>query len=381
MREMSYSLATIWYERSRFLPAILAVAFSALLIATQTGLVLSLLSMMSLPVDKGAAHIWVGFPGVRSVDLGRPIPERYLTRLAAQPGIERVEPALIGFGLWVRPAQPDKASPPEVCTVVGSRLDADSLGAVEGLRRDPALMRRLSEPNTVAVDDSEFRRLGINGIGDTAEIFGFRVRVVGLVKGYKSLGGPYVFCSIETARPMLRHKLEEATYLLARCSDPAMVPATLARLKQYPKMQAFAAEEFSVRSRLHWLTTTKAGLALGFTALLGLLVGAVVTSQTLYAATAASQREYATLRAMGIPRWRLKASVLAQSAWVGLFGIMLAVPLTFGLAFGATYMGTTIQLPPAVLAMAGGITMVMALISGLAALRSFSKVDPAHNIR
>ena len=30
---MSYSLTTIWYERQRFLPAILAVAFSAVLVA------------------------------------------------------------------------------------------------------------------------------------------------------------------------------------------------------------------------------------------------------------------------------------------------------------------------------------------------------------
>ena len=47
---------------------------------------------------------------------------------------------------------------------------------------------------------------------------------------------------------------------------------------------------------------TKAGIALGYTALLGLLVGAVVTSQTLYAATTASAKEYAILLAMGIPR-------------------------------------------------------------------------------
>ena len=48
--------------------------------------------------------------------------------------------------------------------------------------------------------------------------------------------------------------------------------------------------------------------------------------------TAASQREYATLRAMGIPKWRLKLAVLVQSFWVGLFGVALAMPLTFALA-------------------------------------------------
>lgn len=54
---MSYALTTIWYERQRFLPAILAVAFSAVLIALQAGIVLGLLTMMSLPVDLSLIHI------------------------------------------------------------------------------------------------------------------------------------------------------------------------------------------------------------------------------------------------------------------------------------------------------------------------------------
>ena len=77
---------------------------------------------------------------------------------------------------------------------------------------------------------------------------------------------------------------------------------------------------------------TKAGIALGYTALLGLLVGAVVTSQTLYAATAASAKEYAILLAMGIPRRRVTMTVLVQSFWVGLFGMVVAYPTVHGLA-------------------------------------------------
>jgi len=378
---MSYSLATIWYERSRFLPAIFAVAFSALLIACQAGMLLSLLSMMSTPVDRSGADIWVGFPGVRSVDLGRPIPEWYITRLEAQPEIERAETVMLGFGLWNRPAQIGRESPPEVITIMGTRLHPHSLGAIEALRSNPNLLAKLSEQGTVVVDDSEFSRLGINGVGDVAEVFGNRVRVVGVVHGYKSLGGAYIFCSLETARPLLRYKVEEVTYLVGKCEHPDQIPTVVKRLGGYTKMQAFSSDQFSYRSRMHWLTTTKAGLALGFTALLGLVVGAVVTSQTLYAATAASQREYATLRAMGIPRWRLKFSVLTQSFWVGTFGLIVAIPLTFGITQLGASVGTPIRLPWFILLPSGVITMVMAILSGLAALRSFAHVDPAHNIR
>ncbi|QEL18446.1 ABC transporter permease [Limnoglobus roseus] len=378
---MSYSLTTIWFERNRFLPAILAVAFSAVLIAVQGGLVIGLLAMMSLPIDKSRADVWVGYPGVRSVDLGRPLPDRWVTRVVEQPEVERAELAMIGFSLWTRVSSTQSPATPEVCTVVGSTLGPDSLAAVEGLRQQPDLMARLSEPFTVAVDESELGRLNITGVGQDADILGKRVTVVGLVHGYKSLGGPYVFCSNENARVLLKYFPGEATYIVAKCGTPEDAKRMTLRMKGYSQLTAFTADDFSWRSRMHWLFTTKAGVTVGFTALLGLLVGAVVTSQTLYAATAASLREYSTLRAMGIPRWRLQLSVLEQSFWVGLFGVMVAAPVTFVIAQAANYMGTQVMLHPLVIGIAILITMVMAIGSGLAALRSFQNVDPAHNLR
>ena len=60
---MSYALSTLWYERQRYLPAVLAVAFSCLLIALQCGLLLGLFSITSIPIDESSADIWVGpFP-------------------------------------------------------------------------------------------------------------------------------------------------------------------------------------------------------------------------------------------------------------------------------------------------------------------------------
>ncbi|MGL4419359.1 MAG: ABC transporter permease [Gemmataceae bacterium] len=378
---MSYALSTIWYERTRFLPAILAVAFSAILIAVQIGLVIGLLSMMSLPVDKAKADVWVGYPGVRSVDLGRPIPERWVSRLAAQPEVKHAEGVMLAFSLWTRPGVGKATATPEVCTIIGCRLDDHSLGALECLRQDPALRMRLMEPNTVAVDESERGRLNLQGVNDFAMILHKRVKVVGFVKGYKSLGGPYVFCSYETARPLVRYGQGDTTYLVGQCDSVEEAQQVVQRLRDYPQMAAYTADDFSHRSRIHWLTTTKAGITVGFTGLLGLLVGAVVTSQTLYAATAASQREFATLRAMGIPRWRLQLTVLTQSFWVGLFGIAIAAPITFLLAEGANQLGTQVRLHPIVLGSSAGVTMIMAMVAGLAALRSFQHVDPAHNIR
>jgi putative ABC transport system permease protein len=371
---MSYALQTLWYERQRFLPGVLAVAFSALLIALQCGLLLGLFSITSLPIDEAKADVWVGYPGLQSVDLGQPIPADWMSYLA-MPEVTQIEVTVQGFCYWQRPT-----GGRELCLVLGTRLGPDSLGAARKLT--PEHRKLLMEDGAIVIDDSEFDRLGIEKVGDTAEVSGDRVVVRGTVHGYRSLAGPFIFCSVYTAQRLLRTSDDQATFILARTRTPEDAPKVVERLRAYPrKLAAFTRDEFSLHSRRHWLTKTKAGIALGLAAALGLFVGAVVTSQTLYAATVASLREYAVLRAMGIPRWRMAAMVLAQSFWIGAAGISLALPVVYGLAELGREVGAPVLLPWWLLGGAVSVTMVMALLSGLAALRSLRLVEPVNLLR
>jgi putative ABC transport system permease protein len=374
---MDFALATIWHERNRFLPGVLAVAFSALLIAIQFGVLLGLLSLTSVPIDLAAADIWIGYPGVPSVDLGRPIPERWISRVKALPEIDRVEDYLIALLMLDKSGEKSNT-----CAIVGFRTDDDSLGAIRGL--SPELRSALSEPRSVVVAESDRARFGFAGIGDTAEVLGVkRVRLVGTVDNVKSLAAPYLFCSVETARSLIQFtNPDQTTYLLAKCRDPADAPAAAARLRRdYPDMSAYTKAEFSARSRWYWLVATKTGIAIGGSAILGLLVGMVVTSQTLYAATAASLKEYATLRALGIPRWRIATAVMEQSLWIGGAGVALALPVAFGLAGLVERLGARALLPLWLVAGAAVITMGMAVASGLLALRSLRLLEPAQLLR
>jgi putative ABC transport system permease protein len=371
---MSYALTTLWYERQRFLPAIFAVGFSSLLMALQGGLLLGMFSFASLPVDHARADIWVGSPEVVSVDLGRPIREGQIAHLLAAPEVERCETYMQGFAYWVK-----ASGRSELCMIVGTRLDDGGLGSPAALT--PELRDRLTEPGTVVVDDSDLKRLGIQGIGDVAHISERRVRVVGIVHGLRGIAGAYVFCSIETARPLLSLPPGQTIYFLARCHDAVDASAVVDRLRAKTSLSAFTSEELSRRSRIHWLIKTKAGIALGWAAALGLLVGAVVTSQTLYGATAASLREYAVLWALGIPRWRMSLAVLTQSFWVGVAGNCLALPATLALAQTADPLGVQVLLPHWLLASAAAITLTTALLSGLAALRPLRRLEPALLLR
>jgi putative ABC transport system permease protein len=377
---MNYSLATLWHERPRFLPGIGAVAFSAVLIALQCGLLLGLFKITSIPVDYSSADVWVGSAQVLSVDLGRPIALEKQSRVAGDPRVKSVEPYYQAFASWIKP---DGGS--DLIILIGCSLEPESLGAVEQVNQQ--MRDALTEPFTVVIDESEKKRLGVTGVGDHAEINKLRVRIVGETKGLKSLAGPFVFCSRDTARLLLRNMTPRGhvTYFLVSCHNPAdaekVVKDLDAEYADRHDMMALTKDQFSMRSRTHWLLKTKAGIALGYTALLGLLVGMVVTSQTLYAATTASAKEYAILLAMGIPRRKVTATVLVQSFWVGLFGIALAYPLVHGLAWLGTFLEVVIPLPWQLLAVAAVVTLVMSLIAGLVALRSVRQIEPMSLLR
>jgi putative ABC transport system permease protein len=374
---MKFALLTLWFERRRYFPGVLAVAFSTVLIALQIAIMLGLVSLVSLPVDLSSADVWIASHNTPSCDLGLPISRKWTDRLAMQPEVVATDEFFQNFTFWKDPTQGNV-----LVMLLGCNVTTGSLGPVGHL--SPAQCVLLSEPGAVLLDASDCGRLGIDRIGQTGEVYGQRVRVVGFTRGMGSITGPYVLCSLQTARQLLgafEYGSDYTTYALARCADPAQAAAVARRFGDSHEISAFAGEEFSWKTRRYWLVTTKVGVAVGFVALLGLLVGTLVTSQTLYAATLVSMKELALLRALGAPRWRLALYVLEQSLLVGLIGLGLGLGLTAALARLAATLGTNAFLPSWLLIGTTAVVLGMALLSGLFALRSLRHIEPGQLLR
>jgi len=375
---MSYALQTLWHERSRYLSGVLAVTFSAVLIALQCGLLLGLFKITSIPIDNTRADLWIGATGVPSVDLGKPIPNSYITRLQGMSGVYAPEQYISNFANFTKPT-----GGTELCFLLGSLLDDGTVGSAGVLTKEQR--ESLNMPFAIVVDESDLKRLALNGTEGEPKINGHKVHLVGTVKGLKSLAAPWCFCSLHTARqlmgPMLPH--DHVTYLLAKTDTPERAKQVVAELREQYKsdMVIYTAEEFSFESRKYWLTRTKAGLAIGYAAFLGLIVGMVITAQTLYSATTANAKEFAILLALGIPRWRISAMVLTQSFWVGVFGIVLAYPACMSLRYLASQFNIDVDLRLEVMGGTALITITMALLAGTFALRSVRNIEPMSLLR
>ena len=73
--------------------------------------------------------------------------------------------------------------------------------------------------------------------------------------------------------------------------------------------------------------------------------------------------------------------VLTQSFWVGLIGIAIAYPVCVGLRALALQFNTDVDLRWEVLAGTAVITVGMALLAGLFALRSVRQIEPMALLR
>jgi len=174
----------------------------------------------------------------------------------------------------------------------------------------------------VVIDELYAQKLGASQIGDIVEISNHRARVTGITSDVRTFTqSPYVFTSLKNAKLLTGLTEADTTYLLVHAepgTDLRELRDTLR--KALPGTDVWTSQSFSWQTRFYWLFTTGAGAALLIAALLGLVVGLVIVSQTLYSATVERMPEYATLRALGASNRYLKAIILRQSLISGTLG-------------------------------------------------------------
>jgi putative ABC transport system permease protein len=146
-------------------------------------------------------------------------------------------------------------------------------------------------------------------------------------------------------------------------------------------MGVYSSRELSFDVRRYWLFRSRGGTVLICTMVLALLVGLAVTTETLYAAVLAQSKEFAVLEALGIPRRHVVGLVLAQSIWLGVGGIIMALPCTVALAWAALGMQTKVTVSAPILSLTFALTLGMAVLAGLSSLGPLRNIEPAKLLR
>ena len=367
---------TLVHEWRRYFPAMLAVAFSGMLLMMQAALVFGIFGSTAVYITASDADLWIGYPGTQSIELGRPIPPAARSALLMQPGVARVEPFAWVDGDWRGPAGTGGVS------VFVSGISTRADGMIFSNVLTAAQRAQLTEPFAVIVDRADLPKLGVP-IGGQALINGQLVRIVGTASGIRALGGVNIVASLDTARALDTDTGgAEVAYYVAKLEPGANATAIAARIDESAHgYAAWTATSFARRAVLYWMFQTGAGLGVIFLALVVFIVGAIITSQTLMGAIAGSVREYATLHALGVGLGSLRRVVLEQAAWIGACGLVAGVLLSLALIAFARWQDVPVQLNLAAWIACALLVMGIALVSGLAAVRALRSADPALLLR
>ena len=370
---------TLINEWRRFLPAVVAVAFSALLLLVQTALVLGIFGSAAIYIEASKGHLWVGYPGTRTVELGRLLPADTEIWVRLDEAVDRVEPYRWLYGDWrVRSDQ-------GAFSMYVSGIDTSADGLMFTRVLPPTLRARLDQPDSIVVDVADMEKLGV-ALGDRPRINGHEVEVVGTLTGLRTLGGVNILTSLETAGRIQPGGLadERVAYYVVRLRDGANAADAQRRLNAQGRehgFQVWSRDEFAKVVTRYWLFDTGAGLAVLFLSVVVSLTGAVITSQTLMGAVAGSASEYAALQALGIGMGALRRVVIEQAAWIGASGLLLGVAG----AAAALWMASRNDVPIAVEALpslaCALLVLGISMISGWAAVRALRQADPASLLR
>ena len=221
-----YRLASrnLWHDRLRFIATIVGIVFSIVLVTVQLGLYLGFGRTVTTMVDHASADLWIVPAGTKCFEDPSLLDERKRFRALSINGVAQAIPVVIGFADWHMPS--GRTTP---VFIVGSDLRT---GGVLPWNLVDGSFEALSIPGAIGIDRSYFDRLGISGLGATAEIRGQKVEVRAVTKGIRSFTTtPYVFTTIDRARGYTGVSPNKVAYILVRVAPGADVDSVRHRLE------------------------------------------------------------------------------------------------------------------------------------------------------
>jgi putative ABC transport system permease protein len=366
------ALSSLTHDRGKLVASLAGVAFAATLVLAQIGLYAGFLESSSAVIRFVGGDVWVMAKGTQVVDNGERLSAGSREIAAAHPCVRRVRGFLLSFQVLRKPN-----GSLEAVQIVGYEPDARHVlpwSMTRGLPND------LHAPMRVAIDRLDLDKLAIDldPVGSELGIGGHTVRIAGLTDGIRSFTlAPYVFAELETARRLAQLGADQAMYWVLDLARPECASDVIASIERHADLDAHPREVFRQMTEDYWVAGSGAGTAIGFSALLALVVGVVIVGQTLYAVTKEHLRELATLKAIGASPGEIVSFVAWQAAFLALVGGSLGLAMTFGVRSWAADYGLNVVLSSPVLAVGCAAVVLMCAVASVWSVRAVLALEPA----
>lgn len=305
-----------------------------------------------------------------------------ISAVRCHSGKSQRRPLHAAWGLWAFWIKSNlRGNTDEFLSVPAPSVDhhsgLDRCGDIAGIGQ--CLHLSLAAPRTVAIDRSYYDRLGVSGVGATAQIRGLPVTVGAITDGIRSFTTtPYVFSDLRDAWAYTGLPTSFTSHFLVRLKPEADIERTRQNiLSSISGIQALTPDQFREQSRSFWLFRTGAGAALVAGALLGVIVGTVIVAQTLYSSTKDHLYEFATLRAMGASNSYIYRVIICQALVNAVIGFAIAALIGNAVVHFTKKSALQVVITPGLMAELFVLTIVMCIVSAITAIYRVVRVDPA----
>jgi len=380
---MSLALSTLIYEWRRYLAAVIALAFSGLLVLAQVGMFMGIGKAFTATIERSPADIMVLAPKAENLDGQSGVPRRLMPLVYMHPEVTEVADLDGGWGMFQNVAAPGDTRKPKREGVQLRGIDPYPGSVTLPTDYPESVRQALLEPYGVVLDQTALKRLGVK-VGDKATLNGKTIRIRGVTTGYANMMGVTLVTSRDTLRLLDQANTgERVGPLMVRISDPARAEQVKRDLNVMSegRFRAWTRAELAKANERSLFEEQIIGVMLGFSVIVGILIGIAIVSQTLRGAILASIKEFASLRALGVSMSSLRRVVLELSFWVGVAGIAATGFLVAAVTAAASASGVPMAYPPEMVAAVVVLLVMIAMVSGLMAIGVLKKSQPADLLR
>lgn len=355
-------------DRTRFALSVTGVAVAIMLILVLRGYLDGTYQQASAYFDETPADFVIAQSGIRSGISGSSVvPAATESDVQRIPGVRGVIPVLMKS---------------VVIEIHGRKQFAFAVGYVPDLGGGPWRLASGREPeqrDEVTVDRL-FAADHDLSLGQSIEMLGSRLTVVGTSDGTSFWIGTYVFMTRD-GLAALTHSPGTSSFLFVSLDGGASRDAVKVDLGQLRGVGVLTKAEIVDNQRrvIGRIYDAPLGLMVG----IAFLVGTLVVSLVIYAATIERRREYGVLKAIGGTNRLLYQVVGTQALIASSLGAVFGIVLGYGVA--ALLMGVrpqfVIAIEPGVVAATVAASLVMALLAALVPSHAIGRMAPTEALR
>jgi len=361
---ISIAREILFHDKLRLFITVASLAFAIVMIVYNMGMFFGTVGESVSLIDHAAADLWVIEEGYSAISDPSEVPASAARWALRAPGVEQAcRLSLSGGSLQVSGNHP--------VMIVVIEPDCAMIQPWDIRSGDAS---NLGRKDTIALDDYILRSDPAS-VGDQIELNGRKLQVAAITHNNKSFTTPFVFVSRETWLA-LGGLAENSTFIVARLSPGADPNAASTYLEsQHPDLDVFSAEALRQGSMMALIS---AGLgAIFIVVAVGVLVGLLIITMTIYTATMEQLRDFAILKAIGATRRKIVGIVLEQSIGETALGFALGLACSLGLNLLIEQaVGLRGSFPVAAVLGAFGIMLSLAVLGSLISVRKAISVDP-----